>query len=83
MVLSEDLFVTEKINSDDMEYDYSLTLDKIKLPINAGDKVGNINVIVSGKKVKSAALTIDVKLEPLSFWQLIKNELFDMVIGKL
>ncbi len=83
IVLKDDLYVTEDINSRGVKYDYSVDLNKFKLPIKKGDSVGSLDVYLNGKEIKSAELTIDEDLEEINFWDLFIGEFFDLIVGKM
>ena len=83
IVLKDDLYVTEDINSRGLKYDYSVDLNKFKLPIKKGDSVGSLDVYLNGKEIKSAELTIDEDLEEINFWDLFIGEFFDLIVGKM
>ena len=83
IVLKDDLYVTEDINSRGLKYDYSVDLNKFKLPIKKGDIVGSLDVYLNGKEIKSAELTIDEDLEEINFWDLFIGEFFDLIVGKM
>lgn len=83
IVLKDDLYVTEDINFNEQKYKYSVSVNKIKLPINIGDSVGNLDVYLDNKIIKSVELTVGENLDSLSFWELLKGEFFDLIIGKM
>ena len=83
IVLKDDLYVTEDINSRGLKYDYSVDLNKFKLPIKKGDSVGSLDVYLNGKEIKSVELTIDEDLEEINFWDLFIGEFFDLIVGKM
>ena len=83
IVLKDDLYVTEDINSRGLKYDYFVDLNKFKLPIKKGDSVGSLDVYLNGKEIKSAELTIDEDLEEINFWDLFIGEFFDLIVGKM
>ena len=83
IVLKDDLYVTEDINSRGLKYDYSVDLNKFKLPIKKGDSVGSLDVYLNGKEIKSVELSIDEDLEEINFWDLFIGEFFDLIVGKM
>lgn len=83
IVLKDDLYVTEDINSRGLKYNYSVDLNKFKLPIKKGDIVGSLDVYLNGKEIKSVELTIDEDLEEINFWDLFIGEFFDLIVGKM
>ena len=83
VVLKDDLYVTENVNDKDLKYDYDVFVDDIKLPIKKGDVVGNLDIYLNNKVIKSVELTVDEDLNEISFWNLIRNEFLDLVSGKM
>lgn len=81
IILKDDLLVTENID-DDKEYDYSIKIDNIKLPVNVGDVVGEIIVYSGNRKIKSSPLTVGKDVESLGFFSLIINEFIDVFSGE-
>ena len=91
IVLKDDLFVVENID-DNKKYDYEIDVNNFNLPVKVGDVVGKINVYYKNKTVKEADLTvsenikkarfIDSDINSLSYFDLFKNELLDLIIGK-
>lgn len=81
IILKDDLLVTENID-DDKEYDYSIKIDNIKLPVNVGDVVGEIIVYSGNRKIKSSPLTVGKDVESLGFFSLIINEFIDAFSGE-
>lgn len=82
IILKNDLYVTENIGDNNREYDFSINIDELKLPVKKGDRVGEIVVYYKNKKVKTGELTVSKDIKSLSFIQLYLNELFDLISGE-
>ena len=82
IVLPDDLSVLENVEEKGIKYEFEVVLDKIKLPIKVGDDVGKIIVYANNKKVKESYLTVNKDVKSLSFFELLKNELFDLISGE-
>lgn len=82
IILKDNLGVVESV-SEKGKYTYKIDVDKIKLPINKGTKVGKIDVLENGKVVSTGELIIDQTIAPLKFLELLKKGIVDLVSGNL
>ncbi len=82
IILKDNLGVVENL-TDNKKYSYNVKINKIKLPINKGSKVGTIEVLDNKKIVSSKDLIVVEDIVPLSYLELLKKGLFDVISGNL
>ncbi len=81
-ILKDNLGVVENIG-DNKKYSYNVSIDKIKLPINKGSKIGKIEVLENKKIVSTGDLVISDTIAPLSYLDLFKKGAIDLISGNL
>ena len=82
IILKDNLGVVENVLEKE-KYSYEIDVDKIKLPINEGSKVGKIKVLKKGNVVATGDLVISETITPLSYLELLKKGIVDLVSGNL
>lgn len=81
VILKDNLGVVEEINSKD-KYHFSIKLDKLDLPIKKGEVIGEMFVYNKNDEVVSKVkLTVLENIYELSFFELYKNGLYNLVNG--
>ena len=78
IILKDNLSTVEK-----GKYSYKIDIDKIKLPINEGSKVGKIKVLENGKTITAGDLVVSETITPLSYLELLKKGIIDLISGNL
>ena len=82
IILKDNLGVVEEVGSKG-KYSYNIDVDKIKLPISKGTKVGKIDVLENGKVVSTGELVIADSIAPLNYGELFKKGIIDLISGNL
>lgn len=82
VVLKEDLLVTEFVGEANKKYTYNTKINNFKLPVKKNDVVGKLQVLYKNKVVKEVDLTVDKDIEPLGYFELLFNELEDLILGE-
>lgn len=59
----------EKIN-DEKDYTYNINVNKIKAPVKVNDEVGSLDIIESGKVIKSIPITVSEDIKKANFFDL-------------
>ena len=82
--LKEDITNLKKISDPDMQYTYNLTVDKIKAPVLANEKVGNLELIDSnGNIVNTYDVIVKEEIKKASIIDLFKNVLSCLTTGEI
>ena len=79
LVPLEDITVLNKKNDGNREYSYNLNIDKLKAPINIGDKVGNIEVMDNGNIIKNIDITVKENVEKANILELYFRYLKEII----
>lgn len=79
--LKDDLNVIEELSDKNNKYDYKIKLNNFSLPIKNGDVVGKITAYNKNKKVASTDLTVIGTIKKMSYLNLYKKTLFDILTG--
>ncbi len=80
--LKDDLGVVEKVG-DKGKYTFEKKIKEIKLPLKKNEKVGKLIVLENNKKVAEEDLIVDKSIEALSFGELFKKGVVDLVSGNI
>lgn len=81
LVLKDDLVVVEDIG-DNNKYDFELKINNINVPIKKGDVLGSIVVKDKDKIITSGELVSNESIGKLSLFDLFKNSVLNIIIGK-
>jgi D-alanyl-D-alanine carboxypeptidase (penicillin-binding protein 5/6) len=65
------------------EISYSLSMDKITIPIKSGEKVGTLVIKEDGKKIQKVDVTVSKDLEKISFLGLFERYITDIFSGNI
>lgn len=79
--IDEDITDLVKINDENANYSYDMTLDKVKAPIKKGTQVGTLNVYINGAKFTSTPIVIREEIKKCSLWSMTKRILKTMIVG--
>lgn len=82
IVLKDDLLITEFVGETSKKYSYKTKLNKFKLPVKKNEVVGKIQVLYKNKVVKEADLTVSKSIKSLGYFELLGNELEDLILGE-
>ena len=83
IVLKNDLGVVEMLDNSSHKYTYQVDVKNLKLPLNSGDSVGKILVKEDGKVISKGTLTVNKKVEALSYTKLFFNSLSGIFSGNI
>ena len=83
IVPKEDVNVLIKKTDKIGKISYNVKLNDIKINTKKGDKVGMLNVLEDGKKVRNVELTIKNNIEKANFLTLYKRYLINMIKGDI
>ena len=79
IALKNDLCVIEE--KDDIKYKYLINKNKIKLPIKAGDVVGNIEVLSKNEIIAREDLTVLDDINKMKLIEFLKYSLLNFILG--
>ncbi len=82
IILKDDLLVTELVDDVNKNYTYEVSIDNFKLPVKTTDTVGKIKVLYKNKVIKEGDLTVSKDIKPLSYFELLINEMQDLILGE-
>lgn len=80
IILSDNLCVIED-KDDKNNYKYDISIKKYKFPIKRGDVVGNIDVLLNGKKITSGNLTVKNDINKYGIFKFIIRNLKRLLYG--
>lgn len=80
VILSDNLCVIED-KDDKNNYKYDISIKKYKFPIKRGDVVGNIDVLLNGKKITSGNLTVKNDINKYGIFKFIIRNLKRILYG--
>lgn len=80
VILSDNLCVIED-KDDKNNYKYDISIKKYKFPIKRGDVVGNIDVLLNGKKITSGNLTVKNDINKYGVFKFIIRNLKRILYG--
>ncbi len=83
IVLKNDLGVVEMLDNSSHKYTYQVDVKNLKLPLNSGDSVGKILVKEDGEVISKGTLTVNKKVEALSYTKLFFNSLSSIFSGNI
>ena len=80
IVLKDNLCVIEdKIENN--TYNYDIKLKEFKYPIKKGDVVGQIDVLLNGKKITTGNLTVNKDVNKISFFRFVGRNMYNILYG--
>lgn len=82
LVLKDDLSVVENID-DDSNYSYDIKLNDIDIPIKKGDILGKIQVKLKDKVITTGDLISNNNVDKVSFIELFKNNIINIITGNI
>lgn len=80
IILKDNLCVIEDKN-DNNKYNYDIKLKDFKYPIKKGDVVGNIDVLLNGKKITTGNLTVKEDINKLNVFKFIIRNMYNVFNG--
>lgn len=83
VVLKDDLGIVESLDNKSHKYTYQVDIEDLKLPINVGDSVGKLLVKENNKVVAEGVLTVNKKVDSLSYIKLFLNSLNSLFSGNI
>ncbi len=81
--LKNNLNVVENAGIDNKKYKFNVKLNKIELPIKRGTVVGKMEAIYKNQIVSTGDLIVDENVKRLSYFELLKESLFNVVSGNI
>lgn len=81
--LKNNLNVIENAGINNKKYKFNVKVNKINLPVKKNDIVGKIEATYNGKVVSTGDLIIDENIEKLSYFELLKKNMLNVVFGSL
>ena len=81
--LKNNLNVIENAGINNKKYKFNVKVNKINLPVKKNDIVGKIEATYNGKVVSTGDLIIDENIEKLSYFELLKRNMSNVVFGNL
>jgi D-alanyl-D-alanine carboxypeptidase (penicillin-binding protein 5/6) len=82
--LIDDATELQKINDPKHDYQFNIMIDKIKAPINIGDKIGEVEIIDQDKnKIGTFGITVQEDIKKATFWDYLKRNIKLITNGKL
>ena len=81
--LKNNLNVVENSGINNKKYKFNVKVNDIKLPIKKDSVVGKIEAIYKNKVVSTGELIVDEDIEELSYLELLKENLMNVVFGKI
>lgn len=81
--LKNNLNVIENAGINNKKYKFNVKVNKINLPVKKNDVVGKIEATYDGKVVSTGDLIVDENIEKLSYFELLKRNMFNVVFGNL
>lgn len=81
--LKNNLNVVENSGINNKKYKFNVKVNDIKLPIKKDSVVGKIEAIYKNKVVSTGELIVDEDIEELSYLELLKENLMNVVFGNI
>lgn len=81
--LKNNLNVVENSGINNKKYKFSVKVNDIKLPIKKDSVVGKIEALYKNKVVSTGELIVDEDIEELSYLELLKENLMNVVFGNI
>lgn len=79
----KDASVLVKKGDERKSLNYSIKLSKLKLPIKAGEKIGNLILKDGNKKISSVGLTVKENVYKASLFELYKRQIKSVLTGSM
>ncbi len=83
LLLKDDLVVVEDIDSNNTKYNYKTYINKIKYPINKGDIMGYIEVLLGNRIISKMELVSSLDVDKISLIKLIQNNVLGILKGEI
>lgn len=80
IVMRDNLCVIED-KTDNNSYKYDIKLKEFKYPIKKGDVVGQIDVLLNGKKITTGNLTVNKNVNKVSLFRFIGRNMYNILYG--
>ena len=80
LVPKEDITILNKKVDGNKEYNYEISVNDLKAPINIGDKVGEVNILENGSIIKTADITVKESIPKANILELYFRYLKELVI---
>lgn len=81
--LKNNLNVVENSGINNKKYKFNVKVNDIKLPIKKDSVVGKIEALYKNKVVSTGELIVDEDIEELSYFELLKENLMNVVFGNI
>lgn len=75
--------VVEDIDSNNTKYNYKTYINKIKYPINKGDIMGYMEVLLGNKRISKMELISSLDVDKISLIKLIQNNILGVIKGEI
>lgn len=80
-ILKHDVSILRKKSDAGINYDTSVKINDIKLPLKKGDVVGKLEVLDNGNVIKSEDLIIDEDVSKINFFKYLYNSFKNIISG--
>ena len=80
-ILKHDVSILRKKSDAGINYDTSVKINDIKLPLKKGDVVGNLEVLDNGNVIKSEDLIIDEDVSKINYFKHLYNSFKNIISG--
>lgn len=83
VVLENDITVLSKKSDANKSYTEKVKIDEVNLPISKNQQIGTIEIYDGNNKIGSYSLVVDEDVKKKGFWELLGNNLRDIIVGDL
>lgn len=80
--LKNDLNVIENIGTGNKDYKFDIKVDDFELPLKKDTVVGQMKVLYKNKLLSKGDLVVDQDIEKLSYLQLMRENIFNVLFGE-
>lgn len=80
--LKNDLNVIENIGTGNKDYKFDIKVDDFELPLKKDTVVGQMKVLYKNKLLSKGDLVVDQNIEKLSYLQLMRENIFNVLFGE-
>lgn len=81
VILKHDISILRKKSDVGINYDTSVKINDIKLPLKKGDIVGKIEVLDNGNVIESEDLVVDEDVDKINYFKYLYNSFKNIISG--